>query len=106
MVVVKQLDENMTEARIYKPAKSAMQSGRAKTAKWLLEFEPVDAKTPDSLMGWSGSRDTRSQLRIPFDSLDAAIAFAQKKNLSYHVRKEHERTPKVKTYADNFKYTG
>ena len=100
------IGNKMNEARIYKPAKSAMQSGRGKTAKWVLEFEPADAKKPDSLMGWSGSTDTRSQLRMPFDTLDAAVAFAEKKNLAYHVRKEHVRTPKVKVYADNFKYTG
>ena len=69
----------MTEARIYQPAKTAMQSGQANTRKWVLEFEPAAAKIIDPLMGWTGSADTREQVHMKFDSKDEAVAFAKKK---------------------------
>jgi hypothetical protein len=94
----------MTDVRIYQPAKNAMQSGRANTRKWLLEFEPAAAKEIDPLMGWTGSADTRSQVRMAFDSKEEAVAFAEKKG--YFVRLHEPRTRRVrpKSYSDNFKY--
>ncbi len=92
-------------ARILKPAKSAMQSGRGKTKLWLLDIEPADPVEPDPLMGWSGSHDTDKQLRLWFPTKEAAIAFAQAKGLSFTVMEPHERTIRAKSYADNFAFT-
>src|SRR6266581_2411231 len=94
----------MALARIYRPAKTAMQSGRGQTRKWVLEYEPASRREPDPLMGWSSARDTLNQVRLRFDTLDEAIAFATKKGLDYTVIEPHARTPKPKAYADNFKY--
>ncbi|MEQ8604185.1 MAG: ETC complex I subunit [Marivibrio sp.] len=92
------------EVRIYKPAKTAMQSGRAKTKDWVLEFEPADGGRPDPLMGWSGSRDTRKQVKLRFHSEEEAIAYAQKHGYTYTVEKPKARTIRPKSYAANFAY--
>ncbi|MFQ5619884.1 MAG: ETC complex I subunit [Rhodospirillales bacterium] len=93
----------MTEARIYRPAKTAMQSGRAKTRKWVLEFEPAAAKIVDPLMGWTGSADTREQVHMTFDSRDEAVAFAEKNGLEFRVEEPKTRRIRPKNYADNFR---
>lgn len=90
-------------ARIYRPVKNAMQSGRANTKIWILEFEPAAAKCPDPLMGWAGSADTQSQIRLKFPSCDAAIAYAQKHKIPYSVQLDQERAFKIQAYADNFR---
>jgi hypothetical protein len=95
----------MSAMRIYRPVKNAMQSGRAKTHGWVAEFSPGDRKLPDPLMGWPGSRDTRSQVKMTFESKEAAIAFAQKHGYTYEVKDaEPPAPPAPKTYADNFRY--
>ncbi len=94
----------MALARIHRPAKSAMQSGRAQTRKWVLEYEPASRRDPDPLMGWSSARDTLNEVQLRFDALDEAIAFAEKHGLEYTLIEEHARTPKTKSYADNFRY--
>ena len=94
----------MALARIYRPAKSAMQAGRAQTRKWLLEYEPATRRDPDPLMGWSSARDTLNEVQLRFDSLEEAVAFADKHGLDYTVIEPQPRTPKVKSYADNFRY--
>jgi hypothetical protein len=94
----------MAQARIYRPAKTAMQSGRALTRKWVLDYEPASRREPDPLMGWSSARDTLNEVRLRFDTLDEAIAFATKRGLDYTVIGPHERTAKQKSYADNFRY--
>jgi hypothetical protein len=81
-----------------------MQSGTAATRQWVLEYEPASKREPDPLMGWSSARDTLNQVRLRFDMLEEAIAFADKKKLDYTIVEPHERTPKAKAYADNFKY--
>jgi hypothetical protein len=96
--------EHMAQARIYRPAKTAMQSGRAKTQKWVLDYEEASRRLPDPLMGWSSARDTLNQVRLRFDTLDEAIAFAKKNALDYTVVEPHLRSPKAKAYADNFRY--
>ena len=65
-------------ARIYQPPKNAMQSGRAATHEWVLEFEPSSPRRPDPLMGWIGSGDTQAQVRLNFDTRDEAVAYAEK----------------------------
>jgi hypothetical protein len=93
------------QVRIYRPAKTAMQSGRSGNAKaWVLEYEPAAPKQPDNLMGWLGSTDTTSQLRIKFATADEAVAFAKRKKLDYQLTTENARLQKPKNYSDNFRF--
>jgi hypothetical protein len=94
----------MAVARIYRPAKSAMQSGRAKTQSWVLDYEPATPRLPDPLMGWSSARDTLNEVQLRFETLDEAIAFAVKHDLTYDVVDPRSRSFKPKSYADNFRY--
>jgi len=94
----------MAHARIYRPSKTAMQSGRAATRTWILDYETASRRTPDPLMGWSSAADTLNEVRLRFETLAEAIAFAAKKGLDYSVIEPNERTPKAKAYADNFRY--
>ncbi len=91
-------------ARIYKPAKTAMQSGRANTHKWYLEFEPSMARTRDPLMGWTSSGDTAQQVRLKFETREEAEAYCKRNGLDYVVREPHERHVKPKSYAANFRW--
>lgn len=93
----------MVQARIYQRPKNAMQSGRARTDQWLLEFAPAEAKQPDPLTGWAGSGDTREQVRLKFASSDDAVAYAQKKGWPFTVVPAPERKLKLQAYSDNFK---
>ena len=95
----------MPQVRIYRPAKNAMQSGRAGTRDWVVEFEPLDRKEPDPLMGWNGSRDTRGQVRLSFGTKDEAVAFAEREGYSYSVSADRPaKPPKPKNYSDNFRF--
>jgi hypothetical protein len=89
-------------ARIYQRAKSSMQSGRARAREWMLEFEPAEAKQPDPLTGWAGSGDTQDQIRLRFDSLEAARAYAEARGIETRVVPPSAAVLKLKTYADNF----
>jgi len=90
-------------ARIFQRPKNAMQSGRARTQQWLLEYEPGEAQQADPLTGWAGSGDTRNQLRLRFPTLEAATAYADREGIAYHVVAAPERTLKLQAYADNFR---
>ncbi len=92
------------EALIYRPAKTAMQSGRAKADRWVLEYAPVEARRADGLMGWIGSGDPQTLVRLRFETLDQAIAHAEREGISYRVRQPNERRLRVKNYADSFRY--
>lgn len=92
----------MAHARIYQLTKNAMQSGRARTDSWVLEYEPTEAKRPDPLTGWAGSGDTRGQIRLTFPTLAAAQAYAEREGLTAHVVAGPERVLKIQAYADNF----
>jgi hypothetical protein len=92
----------MAHARIYQRTKNAMQSGRARTDEWVLEYEPTEAQRPDPLTGWAGSGDTRDQIRLSFPTLDAARAYADREGLTAHVVPGAGRTLKLQAYADNF----
>ena len=81
-----------------------MQSGRAKTKQWILEYENTTAKGPEPLMGWTQSGDTLGQVRLKFTSLEDAQSYAQEKGLYCKVQQENERRPKPRNYGDNFKY--
>ena len=89
-------------ARIYKPAKSAMQSGRANTREWLLEFEPASARVPDPLMGWTSSTDMNGQVRLQFDTSEEAVAYAQRHGIAFQLVAPKTPKPIIKAYADNF----
>lgn len=92
------------QVRIFQPPKNPMQSGRATTRKWVMEFEPQSPRKVEPLMGWTSSADTRAQLRLRFDTLEEAIAYAEQEGLMYSVERSRERKVKPKLYADNFKY--
>ncbi len=92
-------------ARIYCPAKTAMQSGRAKTHRWVLEFEAQHAKTADPLMGWTGSSDMAAdQLRLYFASREEAVAYAERHGIAHRVEEHHTRRVVPKSYAANFRW--
>jgi hypothetical protein len=94
----------LARARIYKPAKTAMQSGRAKTKKWVLDFEPGSARRVEPLMGWTSSGDMDSQVTLRFDTKEEAIAYAKKHGIECQVFEPKTQRRSIKAYADNFKY--
>ena len=91
-------------ARIYKPARNAMQSGVAKTKLWVLEYAPAEACALDPLMGWTGSADTQSQVRLRFETLEAAEAYAKEKGIEAEVTMPKPRAANVRPrgYGENF----
>ena len=91
-------------ARIFQPAKTAMQSGSARTKEWILQREPADAKSIDPLTGWSGSGDTDAQVELAFDTREEAVAYAERNGIAYTVIEPQMRKPIRKAYADNFKF--
>ena len=88
--------------KIYKPSKTAMQSGQGKTKKWLAEYISDTDIEKDSLMGWNSSSDTNSQIKIFFETKEQAILWAKKNNYQYFVEEPKERKIKPKSYASNF----
>lgn len=90
-------------ARIFLPPKSAMQSGLAKTHRWVLHYAPETAKIRDPLMGWTGSDDMRQQIKLSFETKDEAIAYAQAQGIAYDLEIPTARVTKPKSYADNFR---
>ncbi len=91
-------------ARIYKPSKSAMQSGTAKTKDWILVFEPASARTPDPLMGWTSTTDMRGEVKMSFETEGEAVAYAQRHGIPFQVTEPKPRKVIIKAYADNFAY--
>jgi NADH dehydrogenase len=91
-------------ARIYQPARTAMQSGSAKTHHWVLEFAPASAREVDPLMGWTSSDDMSSQVRLRFDSREAAETYAQARGIDYTVTEPKVRKPVIRPggYGENF----
>jgi hypothetical protein len=89
-------------ARIYKPAKNAMQSGRANTKEWVLEFEPASARKSDPLMGWTSSTDMNGQIRLMFDTREEAVDYAQRHGIAFQLFEPRESRRIIKAYADNF----
>lgn len=90
--------------RIYKPAKTAMQSGEARTKEWVLEHEPGAPREIDPLMGWTSSQDMRAQVRLEFDTVEEAVAYATRNGFAYRVIEPTPRKPIRRAYADNFKF--
>ena len=92
------------QVRIYRLAKTATQAGRARTDRWVVEFEPDAPRRVEPLMGWTSLADTKDQVRLWFDSQDEAVAFAKKNGYMYTVETPRERRIRPKSYAENFAY--
>jgi len=92
-------------ARIYLPTKNAMQSGRANSRRWLLEFEPAAIRKVDPLMGWTGTTDMSGEVVMGFETKEAAVAYCERYRIPFEVQEPKAVTPKIKTYADNFSFT-
>lgn len=90
-------------ARIYRPAKTAMQSGKAKADTWTLEFEPEQPRKVEPLMGYTSSRDMKSQICLTFETKEEAIAYAQKNSIAYTVYEPKETRRRVVSYSENFR---
>ncbi len=91
----------MKKAKIFKPTKTAMQSGLAKSEKWVVEYI-VDQPGINPLMGWESSTDTYSELKLEFSSKDLAIEYAKKNNIEFEIIEEKKRKIIKKSYSDNF----
>jgi hypothetical protein len=91
-------------ARIYKPARTAMQSGTAKTHDWLLEYEPEAPRVVEPLMGWTSSTDMKSQIKLRFATREEAIAYCQREGIAYQVSEPKEPARRSIAYADNFAF--
>jgi hypothetical protein len=91
-------------ARIYKPARTAMQSGTANTKEWVLDFEPEQPREIEPLMGWTSSGDMRQQLRLRFDSADEAVAYCERHGIPYQVFEAKTPVRRGISYSDNFAF--
>ncbi|MFC0283309.1 ETC complex I subunit [Camelimonas abortus] len=91
-------------ARILQPARNVMQSGKAKSRRWLLAFDPASPREVEPLMGWTSSADTRQQLRLWFDTREEAVAFAERNGIPYRVEEPRPSRPRRHvSYSDNFR---
>ena len=91
-------------ARIYSPAKTAMQSGKAKTGHWVLDFDPEQPRHIDPLMGYTTSGDMKSQIRLTFETKEEAIAYAERHGIDYRVQEPKDAKRRQISYSDNFRY--
>ena len=91
----------MKKAKIYKPSKTAMQSGKRNTKKWLLEFDTLNTGI-NPLMGWETSKDTMSEVKLQFSTKEQAINYAKKNNINYYIVEAKENKIIKKSYSDNF----
>ena len=91
----------MKKAKIYKPSKTAMQSGLKKFDKWVIEYITDDPGI-NPLMGWESSTDTYGELKLEFSSKELAIEYAKKNNIDFEVIEPNKRKINLKSYADNF----
>jgi hypothetical protein len=91
-------------ARIYRPAKTAMQSGKAGTQRWVLEYEPSTPRQVEPLMGWTSSGDMKQQIRLTFDTKEEAVTYAERNGIAYRVFEAKSARRRPKAYADNFRW--
>jgi hypothetical protein len=91
-------------ARIYKPSRNAMQSGKGKSQDWMLEHEVEEARAADPLMGWTSSANTQQQVKLRFATREEAEAYAKRKGIAYIVQPEAPVATRKKSYSDNFKF--
>lgn len=92
-------------ARIYKPAKTAMQSGTAKTHDWVVDFDQEEPRQVEPLMGWTSSGDMRQQLRLRFATKEEAVAYCERHGVAYQVSEEKPVARRIQAYGDNFAFT-
>ncbi|NJL07774.1 MAG: ETC complex I subunit [Methylacidiphilales bacterium] len=90
-------------ARIYRPARTAMQSGRAKTREWLVEFMP-ETRAIEPLMGWTASSDTRPQVKLRFPTREEAVSYCQRNGIPFQVSEPNEPARRKVSYSDNFAF--
>jgi hypothetical protein len=91
-------------ARIYKPAKTAMQSGHAKTKEWVLDYEPEQPREIEPLMGWTSSGDMRQQVQLRFDTVEDAVAYCERLGIAYQVSAPKAAARRTISYSDNFAF--
>jgi hypothetical protein len=91
-------------ARIYQPAKTAMQQGGAGTRDWVLDYAPQSPRAIEPLMGWTSSSDTRAQIRMRFATLEEAVAYATRHGIPFRIEQPQQTELKPKSYAENFKF--
>ncbi len=91
-------------ARIYKPAKTAMQSGVAKTKDWVVDFDQEEPRQVEPLMGWTSSGDMRQQLRLRFETKEEAVAYCERHGVAYQLTEEAPVKRRIASYADNFSF--
>ena len=91
-------------ARIFKPARNAMQSGKAKTDRWMLVYEPEVPLAVEPLMGYTSSADMKRQIKLGFDTQEEAVAYAQKNAIPYQLFEPHPDTRRKISYSDNFRF--
>ena len=91
-------------ARIFSPAKTAMQSGKAQTGSWVLEYEPEQARKIDPLMGYTSSGDMKSQIKLVFDTKEEAVAYAEKRGIAFRLEQPKDAKRRQISYAENFRY--
>lgn len=91
-------------ARIYKPAKNAMQSGAARTREWRLDYEPETAKVVEPLMGWTSSSDMKQQLSLSFETKEEATAYCERHGIPYQVIEPQPAKRRIAAYSDNFAF--
>lgn len=90
------------KARIFRPAKNAMQSGQAKSRSWILQYEPADARSIEPLMGYTSSTDMNQQVKLSFATKEDAIAYAERNAIEFELREPQERKRRIMAYSDNF----
>ena len=91
-------------ARIYKPAKTAMQSGIAKSKDWVVDFDQEEPRQVEPLMGWTSSGDMRQQLRLRFDTKEEAVAYCERHGIAYQLSEAAPAKRRIASYADNFSF--
>ena len=92
-------------ARIFKPARTAMQSGQARTRHWVLEYAPSEPPQVEPLMGWTSSGDMRQQIHLQFETKEEAIAYCESRRIPYEVEEPKAAGRRVIAYSDNFAYS-
>jgi hypothetical protein len=92
-------------ARIYKPARTAMQSGKANTKEWVLDYDPEQPRTIEPLMGWTSSSDMHQQLKLQFATKEEAVAYCEREGIAFRILPDKEPVRRMMSYSDNFAFT-
>jgi hypothetical protein len=91
-------------ARIYRPAKTAMQSGTARAKDWLLDFEPETPRAVEPLMGWTSTADMHQQVRLRFPTREEAVAYCERHGIAYQLFENTPTERRTMSYSDNFSF--